>query len=40
MASGQMINKEKMTLSFSKNTDVPTQDAIKVGLQVPVIRHY
>ncbi|XP_075654807.1 uncharacterized protein LOC142624974 [Castanea sativa] len=40
MASGQMINKEKTTLSFSKNTDVTTQEAIKVALQVPAIGHY
>ena len=39
-ASGQMINKEKTTLFFSKNTDEATQEAPKVALSVPVIKHY
>ena len=29
-----------MTLFFSKNKDVLTQEAIKVALQVLAIRHY
>ena len=39
-ASGQVINKEKTTLCFSRNTDEVTQEAIKVALDVPAIRHY
>ena len=39
-ASGQMINKEKTTLFFSRNTDEATQEALKVALSVLVIRHY
>ena len=39
-ASGQMINKEKTTLFFSRNTDEATQEALKVALSVSVIRHY
>ena len=39
-ASGQMINKNKTTLFFSKNTDVQIQEAIKLSLQVPAIQHY
>jgi len=39
-ASGQMINKEKTTFFFSRNTDEATQKALKVALSVPVIRHY
>ena len=35
-----MINKEKTTLFFSKNTDEASQEAIKVTLNVPAIRHY
>ena len=35
-----MINKEKTTLFFSKNTDEATQEALKVALGVPVIRNY
>ena len=38
--SGQMINKEKMTLFFSKNTFEQTKEAIKVALNVPAIKHY
>ena len=37
IASGQMINKEKTTLSFSRNIDEQTQEAIKVALNVPAI---
>ena len=40
VASGQVINKEKTTLFFSKNTDAATQEALKVALNVPAIRHY
>ncbi|KAL0008304.1 hypothetical protein SO802_009806 [Lithocarpus litseifolius] len=40
VASGQMINKEKTTLFFSKNTDAQTQDSIKEALNVPAIQHY
>ena len=36
-ASGQMINREKTTLFFSKNTDAQAQETIKVALQVPGI---
>ncbi|XP_050249301.1 uncharacterized protein LOC126696657 [Quercus robur] len=39
-ASGQMINKEKTNLFFSKNTDEATQEAPKVALSVSVIKHY
>ena len=39
-ASGQMINKNKTTLFFSKNIDVQIQEAIKLSLQVPAIQHY
>ena len=35
-----MINKEKTTLYFSMNTNEVTQEAIKVALDVLVIRHY
>ena len=38
--SGQMINREKKTLFFIKNTDVQAQKAIKVALNVPAIQHY
>ena len=37
---GQVINKEKTTLYFSRNTNEVTQEAIKVALDVLVIRHY
>ena len=40
VASGQVINKEKTTLYFSRNTDKGTQEAIKVALNVLAIRHY
>ena len=40
IASGQMINKEKPTLFFSRNTDEQTQEAIKMALNVPTIQHY
>ena len=35
-----MINKNKTTLFFSKNTDVQIQEAIKLSLQFPIIQHY
>lgn len=35
-----MINKEKTTLFFSKNTDEQTQEAIKVSLNVPAVQNY
>ena len=35
-----MINKEKTTLYFNRNTNEVTQEAIKVALDVPAIRHY
>ena len=35
-----MINKEKTTLCFSRDTNEVTQEAIKVALNVPAIRHY
>ena len=38
-ALGQMVNKDKTTLFFSKNTDVQTQEAIKNSLSVPAIQH-
>ncbi|XP_075665496.1 uncharacterized protein LOC142635177 [Castanea sativa] len=40
MASGQMINNEKTTLFFSKNTNAQTQNAIKEAPNVPAIQHY
>lgn len=38
--SGQVINKDKTTLFFSKNIDVQVQEAIKVSLNVSAIQHY
>ena len=38
--SGQMINREKTNLFFSKNTDAQAQEAIKVALNVSAIQHY
>ena len=35
-----MINKEKNTLCFSRNTDEATQEDLKVALNVLAIRHY
>ena len=40
VASRQMINKEKTTLFFSKNTDEQTQEANNVVLNVLAIQHY
>ena len=39
-ASGQMVNKDKITLFFSKNTDEESQEVIKQSLGVPAIQHY
>lgn len=39
-ASGQMVNKDKTTLFFSKNTDEESQEVIKQSLGVPAIQHY
>ena len=39
-ASDQMVNKDKTTLFFSRNTNEATQEAIKVSLGVPAIQHY
>ena len=39
-ASGQQINRDKTTIFFSKSTPVPTQNAIKESLNVPIIRQY
>ena len=39
VASGQMVNKEKTTIFFSRNTDDATQEAIKVSLSLPTIQH-
>ena len=39
-ALGQVINKEKTTLCFSRNIDEATQEAIKVALDIPAIRYY
>ena len=35
-----MINKEKTTLFFRKNTDEQTQEAIKFSLNVLAIQNY
>ncbi|XP_065637926.1 uncharacterized protein LOC136071035 [Quercus suber] len=40
VALGQIINKEKTTLLFSKNTEESFQVAIQATLQVPAIRHF
>ena len=39
-AFGQMINRSKTTLFFSKNTDAQTMEEIKLSLCVPAIQHY
>ena len=39
-AMGQVVNKDKTTLFFSKNTSVQSQEAIKNSLNVPAIQHY
>ena len=39
-ASGQMINKSKTTLFFSKNTNALTMEEIKLSLHVLTIQHY
>jgi len=40
VASGQMVNKDKTTLFFSRNTDDAAQEAIKVSLGLLAIQHY
>ena len=40
VAFGQMVNKGKTTLFFSRNTDDATQEAIKVSLDLLAIQHY
>ena len=39
VASGQVVNKDKTTLFFSKNTDEAVQEEIKVSLGIPAIQH-
>ncbi|XP_050241121.1 uncharacterized protein LOC126690018 [Quercus robur] len=39
-ASSQMLNKNKTTLFFSRNTDEQMKEAIKSSLNVPAIQHY
>ena len=39
-ASGQMVNKDKTTLFFSKKTDDESQEVIKQSLDVQAIQHY
>ena len=39
-ASGQMVNKDKTTLFFSKNTGEESQEVIKQSLGIPAIQHY
>ena len=39
-ASGQVINWDKTTLFFSKNTSEQSQEVIKNSLNVPAIQHY
>ena len=39
-ASGQMVNRHKTTLFFSKNTDAQTMEDIKLSLNVLVIQHF
>ena len=38
--SGQMVNQDKTTLFFSRNTDEATREAIKGSLGLPAIQHY
>ena len=40
VASGQMINKEKTTLFFSKNTNEQKQETIKFSLNVLATQNY
>ena len=40
VASGQMVNKDKIALFFSRNANEATQEAIKVSLGLPAIQHY
>lgn len=39
-ASRQMVNKDKTTLFFSKNTEEDIKKTIKLSLGVPAIQHY
>ena len=39
-ATGQVVNKDKTTLFFSKNTSEQSQEAIKNSLNVNAIQHY
>ncbi|KAL0013802.1 hypothetical protein SO802_000871 [Lithocarpus litseifolius] len=39
-ASGQLVNKDKTTLFFSRNTPEEVQQEIKILLGVPSIKHY
>lgn len=39
-SSGQQVNRDKTTIFFSKAVPIPTQNAIKESLNVPVIRQY
>lgn len=39
-ALGQMINKDKTTLFFSRNTNAHTMEDIKLSLNVLAIQHY
>ena len=39
-ASGQMVNKDKTTLFFNRNTDEDIKETIKLSLGVPAIQHY
>ena len=37
---GQMVNQDKTTLFFSRNTDEATQETIKMSLGLLAIQHY
>ena len=39
-ASGLVINRDKTTLLFSKNTSEQSQEVIKNSLNMPAIQHY
>ena len=39
-ALGQMVNQDKTTLFFSRNTDEATQETIKMSLGLLAIQHY
>ena len=40
VASGQMVNQDKTTLLFSRNTEEETQETIKMSLGLLAIQHY